>query len=450
MRQQTGFSLIEVMIACAVGTIYIVIGYAWYISVSQSVDRDIQTMELFSELRTTIAQYTKYEDIAAKDPDILVLDKATTTVTTTFTDIDRTTSRVRIEVATKDNLNTVHGEKIFSKYSTSQNSPWCSIFLNDIKTFSLRETLIIPGANLTSIIQYGKYLIASNDTALLSDSDLYVIDTEPTMHIIASLTTGPGISNLLGAGRYVYAANTSINSQVQTVDMFPPTKPQVINDLKIALPTPTTTSPKPSALAFDNNILYLGTEKWNGSELILVNVANPIVPTELSGAETSSMVQDITLDGDSMYVGLSADPQFAEYKVQDSVFNRIWGYAPSGWQTQEGKRVVVLPKYVFFGRTVGGFNSLINHELFVMNRNGSMALATSTDIGDGVYGLIASGKKILTAIGGTLSYLGITNNFTKSLRPDIIIPLLEKPKSMLCAGDTVVVLSAHSVYIYSQ
>ena len=40
-----------------------------------------------------------------------------------------------------------------------------------------------------------------------------------------------------------------------------------------------------------------------------------------------------------------------------------------GWQTQEGKSLVVNNEQIMLGRTVGGFNNINNHENFKTHFN---------------------------------------------------------------------------------
>lgn len=448
---QKGYSLIEVMVVCAVGTVYIVVGYTWYVHLTQTVERDTRRNLHVQQLTTILGQYTKYEDIVGKDPTPLVATTSATINTTIFTDIDRVTSKVHVSVTGLQGSEMVQGERVFSRYGDVQNNAWCGVMTGTSVGFTQKDAITIPSANLTAIVPYDRYLIVSNDTATLSDPDIYVIDMVPTLHVVATLTTGPGISTLVASGRYLYAGNTPVASQLQIIDLQSPEHPVVVQEFKLPLPTATTSPPDPSVLAYQNGIIYMGTEKWNGPELQMIDVSDPLHPKSSFTAETNSMVQDIALDGYSIFVALSSDPQFAEYRVQESTLSRVWSFTPTGASVQEGKRINILPRLLTLGRTVGGFNIVTNHELFVMNRtNGSINLSTSTDIGSGIYGVVSSGTTILAAIGGGISYLGRVEDYTKSILPVGILALNEKPKSMTCTGNSLVILGQQSVAMITR
>src|SRR5581483_5289256 len=74
-------------------------------------------------------------------------------------------------------------------------------------------------------------------------------------------------------------------------------------------------------------------------------------------------------------------------------------FSASGWQTQDGRSLAVLGTITFFGRTVGGFNSSANHELFVLDTTDPRALIqhASTDVGASVHDIFVRSSMLFLA-----------------------------------------------------
>ncbi len=239
------------------------------------------------------------------------------------------------------------------------------------------------------------YLTA--DSTISSDPDLFIIDAGTVLNpaLISSLNTGPGVSALEIAGPYIFMAQASSVRQLQIVDIHNRASPQLISQLKLSLPTPTTTAPFARSIFYLKGFIYLGTEKWNGAEFAIIDVSNIYDPMVVGVFETGTLVNDIYVKGNRAYL---ATADALQLRVLD-ISNKsnpvlIASFSPPGWQKQEGKVLDFFEGRLGLGRTVGGFNVLTNYEAFVFststvdNANFIVGGFFSKDIPSGVYGIL--------------------------------------------------------------
>jgi hypothetical protein len=226
------------------------------------------------------------------------------------------------------------------------------------------------------------YLSADSSTA--SMHDLYIVNnTDPNNpSIMSSINTGPGISAIEVVGPYVFAAQASTVNQLQVVDIRDRSNPKLISQLKLPLPTPTTTAPIATSITYSDGYIYLGSTKWSGREFNVIDVSNITSPTVVGSFETNTLINDIYVEEEMAYIASSDEKQMRVVDTTD--MSLVNSYSPSGWQTQEGKIIDIFEENITLGRTVGGFNVLNNHELFLYGTTTSM----SKDIPGGVYGVI--------------------------------------------------------------
>ncbi len=229
---------------------------------------------------------------------------------------------------------------------------------------SVASSSFVRLSGVTSALQRGGYTFVTSDTTTPSDPDLYILKDGA---VEAALTTGPGLRDIAIVRNTAYVANTSVNSQIQKIDLTNIFVPYTSGAYKFASTG--------NAVYFHDDRVYIGAEKAYGPELAVLN--RHLTP--LSFYETDSQINDIYKEN-TLYIAASNVNQLHMIATTTSYFS------PSGWETQEGK--VVRDRY--FGRTVGGFNSKANHELFLLG-------STSVDIGSGVYGLVSSGDLLFVA-----------------------------------------------------
>lgn len=249
----------------------------------------------------------------------------------------------------------------------------------------------------------------SADSAISSRPDFFIINSVNSQvpYIISSLNTGPGVSALEVAGPYAFLAQSSTVSQLQIVDIRNRSNPQIISQLKLPTPTPTTTAPFATSIFYSKNYIYLGTTKWGGAEFFVINVSDVRAPYVVGSFETNTLINDIYVRGNIAYLANSDEKQLRVLDISNKSSPIAIGFfSPSGWQTQEGKTIEYFEDRWALGRTVGGFNVLANHEAFTFSTNpyfssGSTSTTStntnttvsttsisSRDVPGGVYGVL--------------------------------------------------------------
>ncbi len=274
------------------------------------------------------------------------------------------------------------------------------------------------------------YLIA--DSTSSSQKDFFIIDAKDHLnpHIISSINTGPGLSALEVAGPYVLAAQASSVNQLQIIDIHDRNSPQLISQLKLPLPTPTTTAPFATSIFYSRGYVYLGTEKWSGPEFVVIDVADVYDPQVVGSFETNTLISDIYVRGSTAYLATADSMQMRLLDVSlPSNPVLISSFSPTGWQTQTGKSLEYFEGQLGFGRTVGGFNVPTNHETFVFHEND---LQTSKDVLGGVYGMLIRPENIFLLTHANGGELQVWNHaLTEKIQN---IPLEVKPPKMSCDG----------------
>jgi hypothetical protein len=268
----------------------------------------------------------------------------------------------------------------------------------------------------------------STDSSNVSLPDLYIVDNSDAdiPRILSSLHTGPGIRSIEVAGPYVFVAQASTANQLQIVDISDRTNPKLISQLRLPLPTPTTTPPIATSIFYYRNHIYLGTTKWNGPELSIINVSDKKFPFVVGSYETGTLVNDIYATGDTVYLATSDEMQMRVLDVKDKSQPRlIDSFTSSGWQTQEGKTINMFEDRLMFGRTVGGFNVTSNHEVFVLGTS-----TISKDIPGGVYGILQTPSDLLLLTHATGKELQVYDPSLLNLKQSY--PLVGSVVKMAC------------------
>ncbi len=236
------------------------------------------------------------------------------------------------------------------------------------------------------------YLTA--DSTVSAAPDFFIIDAKNPSNpsVISSLNTGPGLVAIDIAGPYAFLAQASTVNQLQIVDIHNRSSPQLISQIKLPLPTPTTTASFASSIFYSRGFVYLGTAKWNGAEFSIVDVSDIHSPFVVGQFETNTLINDIYVRGDKAYLAASDEKQMRVLDIVDKSHPiLINSLSPTGWQTQEGKTLDYFEGQLGFGRTVGGFNVITNHEAFLF---GTSSTLTSKDIPGGLYGFIVRPQNI--------------------------------------------------------
>ena len=277
------------------------------------------------------------------------------------------------------------------------------------------------------------YLTA--DSSISSKKDLYIIDAKDSknLNVISSMNTGPGVSAIEVAGPYIFLAQISTINQMQVIDIHDRLNPKLISQLKLPLPTATTTAPFASSIFYSNNYVFLGTEKWNGAEFSIISVLDIYNPVVVGVFETNTLINDIYIYDQKAYLATSDEKQMRVLDISDKSNPRlIDSFSSSGWQTQQGKVIDYFEENIGLGRTVGGFNVKTNHESFLFS---STSLISSKDITTGVYGMLIRLSNIFLLTHNLDHEFQILDHKLKDIIFDI--PLFNNPVRMVCDKDSI-------------
>lgn len=305
------------------------------------------------------------------------------------------------------------------------------------------EVIDIGAGNASTDIEVRNgivYLAADSTSA--SAKDFIIIDTrDPShAHMLSSLNTGPGLSALEVAGPYVFAAQASSVNQLQIIDIQERSAPSLISQIKLPLPTPTTTAPFATSIFYSQGFIYLGTSKWSGPEFAIIDVSNVQNPLVVGTYETGTLISDIYVRDNRAYLASADEKQMRALDVSDKSQPVLAGsFSPSGWQTQEGKTIDHFEGQLGLGRTVGGFNVQVNHEAFVLDNDMNYV---SKDIPGGVYGILMRPPYIFLATHSPGRELQVwTFGFDRLIYET---PLGISPEKMSCDGSTLYFATGNS------
>lgn len=243
-----------------------------------------------------------------------------------------------------------------------------------------------PDNEPTGITVRNNLVFVTTNSPVQEDSDFFVVDARqpdnPT--IVAELDTGPGLSGLAISENHAYAGNTSINGQLQIINLARPTRPTLLTTYKLP-GNYTDNTTIPNVVTYQNNKVYLGTAKSQIREFHVIDVSNRSVPNELGTFEFSAGINTIIVRNNTAYV---VSPVDEELKIIDitnpAQLRQIGGFnAPGG--SGNGKSLDVIEQQVFFGRTLGGT------ELYILDATnpGTIRDLASNDINTSVNDLAA-------------------------------------------------------------
>jgi hypothetical protein len=292
------------------------------------------------------------------------------------------------------------------------------------------------------------YLTADSSTSQSPDFLILNIKNPQNISIVSLLNTGPGLSAIEVAGPYAFVAKSSTISQLQIIDIHDRSKPQTVSELKLPLPTSSTTAPFATSIFYSEGFIYLGTAKWNGPEFSIIDVSNIYAPLVIGQFETNTLINDIYVVDERVFLASSDEKQLRVLDISDKSHpTLIDSFSPTGWQTQEGRIIEYFEGMVGLGRTVGGFNVVTNFESYIFPISGSTSPINfltnyHRDIPGGVYGmLIRSNFNILIsqALNKELQV------FDKNLNTKLFeIPLGFAPIRMSCDGSNIIFATGNS------
>jgi len=328
--------------------------------------------------------------------------------TTSVNFIDNYSALARIFI--KDNINGNTQEK--DVYLTDPNSAdgtlECNLEEKSITAFdSISGPDLGEGNYATGIDVKGDKIFVSSDSSKSTSPDLFIFELKNyALTKLSEINTGPGLLSVDVAGDFAYVANTSSAGQAQIIDVSDTKNPKVISNIKLAQFSP---YPKGVSVLFNKDILYIGTTKsTSSSEITAYNVKNPYSPSKIWEYKTNTQINSILLYENYLLVATPTQSQLQVLDISNSsLIKVVKTFSPSGWQTQEGNTLFRDRKVIYFGRTVGGFNNVQNHELFALNAETlpEISIMWSKDIGSSIYGIPSRGSQIIYSTGAGKSGL---------------------------------------------
>lgn len=309
---------------------------------------------------------------------------------------------------------------------------------------------IDPLLRLTDLEIRNGIAYLSADSARADDPDILVADIRDPKNtqILSSTDTGPGIRAIALAGKRIYGAASSRVAQLHVLRLENLHSISFETAYKLPLPYATATPAVASSIAFDRGFLYLGTEKWDGDELGVVDVSGSS-PQKVGGFETDSKINAIFVHGSHAYVAASDEEQLRLLDVRNPTsLSLLDSFRPSGFSRQEGRAVAEFEGRPLFGRTSGGFNLADDHEAFAWATSSkTLAEARSLDIAGGVYGAIMDRERIYLAtrtIGGELTVTDTDLSASSSVSYELPVA----PQALTCDSDHIYVLAGTAPMIY--
>lgn len=227
--------------------------------------------------------------------------------------------------------------------------------LANVPSFNSSTSTGPTGGNIPTAIEVrGNTIFISSDSATSSDADIWVIDisNRSAPKLLAALDTGPGIIAEYLVGNILYVANTSVNAQLQAIDVSDLMHPKLTWSYKVP-GSNSATNPISHALQYWRGKIFLGTIKTTLPELYELDVSSGTTtqPALITSAEIGAGINDMYSAHDLLFIATPLDP---ELSVLDASSLRLLDTFDAPGAFGNGKHLDIWNNNVFLGRTVGG------------------------------------------------------------------------------------------------
>jgi LVIVD repeat len=259
---------------------------------------------------------------------------------------------------------------LVADWQNSLGRDTCALkFSGNWKNPVLRSAISTGTNNLATDVdaQNGKVYVSTNGSSA-SMPDFFVIDaTDPDRpFVVKSINTGPGLNALHIAGSYAFAANSSINGQLQIIKISDPNNPTVMLNVKFA---DAATGGVGSSIFYSNGKVYVGTPKNDGPEFYVYNVQNPLAPYFLGEFEVGSGVNKIYVYGNYAYVATGDVNRLRILDISNpGSIKEVGDFSDVGGTAQSGESIAMLGGQAVFGRA-GGLPGAHIPELYLLDVN---------------------------------------------------------------------------------
>ena len=308
-----------------------------------------------------------------------------------------------------------------------------------------------PSLPLTDLEVRNNIAYISADSAKQTDPDIFIFNINDPNNVkqLSSLNTGPGLTSFVLVGKRIYGIAPSTIAQLHTIRLDGLSNPVLESYYKLPLPYATATPALGSAIAYKDNKIFLGTEKWDGEELNIIDITDFSLPAKINGLEINSKINNILINDKTAYISSANQNQFTVTDITDftqPILGKI--FSPSGWQRQDGKVSSYFEQQLYFGRTSGGFDLPNDHELFSWASTSIDILSKydSINITGGVYGIIGDRNAIYLATRQLNREFQIFNKDLSVSLASYSLPIA--PQTMTCYGDSIYLLANKAPFIY--
>ena len=211
------------------------------------------------------------------------------------------------------------------------------------------------GEQATDVFVRGSTAYLSANSSTTAQGDFFVVDASDRQNpkVLSSLNTGPGIMAISVQGNYAYAANSSVTAQLQVIDIHDPLAPFLAKAYKLP-GSYKDSGPIGKSIFVDGARAYLGTQKNSVPEFHVIDVSDPLNPSERGTWKAATAINKIVATGTLAYLA-TPDP-LEELKILDvgdlQAIREIGSFNAAG--STEAKSLFLTGKALYMGREVGG------------------------------------------------------------------------------------------------
>jgi len=239
-----------------------------------------------------------------------------------------------------------------SDWKQSVGSNTCFRNFKDRSGIEQKGNLDISENLSTDIDVVGERAYITTDSS--SGPNFFIVDvSDPLNPVFVSdnFGTGKKISSLHIAGRYAYVSTNSTAKQIQVVDVFDSSNPNLLTEYKLPDPSSTTT---PTSIFYKDQKIYLGTGKHDGGlEFHLIDVSQPGTPRHLNSWEIDAKVNDIIIKENFAFLA-SVNPfplRIIDLSDYFSEAIKVFVSSPSN-DGQAGQNLSLVNNFLILSRSV--------------------------------------------------------------------------------------------------
>jgi hypothetical protein len=307
-------------------------------------------------------------------------------------------------------------DSLATDWQNSLGKDTCALeFSGNWKNPVLRGAISVGANNpATDVDVLDSRVYVSTNGSTQSMDDLFIVNAGDLDHpsVIKSLNTGPGLNSLQVAGDYIFAANSSINGQLQIIKISNPNNPTVMLNLKLA---DAASGGIGSTIYYSSGKVYIGTPKNAGPEFYVYNVQNPLAPYFLGEFEIGSGVNKIYVYGSYAYLATGDINRFRILDISNpGAIKEVGDFSDVGGTAQSGESLAVLGGLAVFGRA-GGLPGDHIPELYLLDASqpNNIQKLNSADINMSINDIfLRNGLAFLATnkIGGEFQIYNFANN----------------------------------------